>query len=355
MDTPTLTHHKEVIAPIALFKASFVRMKTRAKTLFTIAVIYGIAIIAFGLITKFVSEMGTPLAITITAITFIVYIVAALWATTALLDASIREDNASLGSVSKNGFKYFLPLLGVNLLVMLITIGGYLLFIIPGIAIALQLAFAAAIYIHKKTTIIEAVRSSRLVVKGRWWAICGRFLLMMLAVYAVFLVAILLSILISWLLDKNPASQITSIIIMSVVMMIYIPYMMCFIAELYHNLDKTKIDPTEVQVKKNKAFLTMFMTLGVVSIIAIIVLIAMIPSLLIKSNFKGAEDQLENQSTELDDVPASWQVDDSGAVSGENTELDALNGTPIDEPIQLNENDIEALLQDYQTQNGTAN
>lgn len=333
MDTPSLTHHKQVIPVGALFAQAFRRMKTRAKILFAIAGIYGLAIILFGIFTN-VLKGDSLLFILFSALFFIIYVVVALWSTTALVDASIREDSAPFASVASNGFKYLFPLLGINIVSALIALGGYVAFIIPGIAIGLQLAFAAAIYIHKKTPIIESIRLSRLLVKGRWWAVFGRFILLILVVYAVLLILVLLIWLITSLIGENSGAEVASMIVIGLFTVLYIPYSLCFVAELYHDLDKTKPLATEQQVKKNKTFLTTFMIIGIVGILLIIGLVISIPALVINS--------IGNQKEATE---TSWDVEDADTLNtADDSELEGAD-VPLDEPILLNEEDIQALLE----------
>ncbi len=344
MDTPSLTHHKQVIPVGMLFKTAYQRMKSRAKTLFAIAGIYGLAIILFGIFMKIQENSESITLVLITALVFIIYIVAVLWSATALVDGTIREDTAPFSSVAVNGFKYIFPLLGINIVSVLISLGGYVAFIIPGIAIGIQLAFAAAIYIHKKTPIMESIQLSRLLVKGRWWAVFGRFILLVLVIYAILLILILLMWLITSLIGESSGSDITSMIVIGLFAIVYLPYSLCFIAELYHDLDKTKQLPTEQQIKKNKTFVTTFMILGIVGILLIMGIAVSIPALVINS--------IGNQKEASD---TSWDTEnENDAKPGTDAELEGAD-VPLDEPITLDEDDIEALLQQYQEQGVTTN
>ncbi|HLD19756.1 MAG TPA: hypothetical protein VJB93_00685 [Patescibacteria group bacterium] len=344
MDTPSLIHHKQVIPVGMLFKTAYQRMKSRAKALFAIAGIYGLAIILFGIFMKTQENSVSVTLALITVLVFIIYTVVVLWSATALVDATIREDTAPFSSVAINGFKYFFPLLGINIVSVLIALGGYVAFIIPGIAIGIQLAFAAAIYIHKKISIMESIRLSRLLVKGRWWAVFGRFILLMLVIYAILLILILLMWLITSLIGESSGSEITSMIVLGLFAVLYLPYSLCFIAELYHDLDKTNPLATEQQIKKNKTFLTVFMIIGIVGI-PLIITMSIIISILSINNLRKSG---------TDDIPASWQNDDSNtSTSPENATLEGAD-IPLDEPTTLDEADIEALLQQYQEQGATA-
>ena len=340
MDTPSLTHHKQVIPVGTLFKVAYRRMKNRAKTLFSIAGIYALALILFGIFTDVIPKTNSALYPLVIVIIYIIYLVIGWWAGPAIVDGAIREDNAPFSSVARNGLRYAFPFIGIALVGSWMILGGFIAFGIPGIAIMTQLIFASAIYVHKKTKIMESLRLSRLLVKGRWWAVFGRTALIGLVIYGFLLVLLLIAWLLGTLIGENTGTKIMSAIIMGIFLLVYLPYVMCYIAELYHDLDKTKQQPDEKQIQKNKTFLKVFMILGIVGLPLIIGIVTTI-AIYSVNNFRKAS---------TNDIPASWQIDDSDTTiipddaSLENADI-PLNGT-----TQLDEADIEALLQQYQEQ-----
>lgn len=65
----------------------------------------------------------------------------------------------------------FLGLLWVQILTGLVTMGGLLLFIIPGIILSLYTYFSQFVYAKEGTKGMQALLRSRDLVKGRWWAV----------------------------------------------------------------------------------------------------------------------------------------------------------------------------------------
>lgn len=69
--------------------------------------------------------------------------------------------------------------------VMVIFLGVlYLLFIIPGIIFTVYWIFAAFVLINEKKGIIESLRMSKNMVKGRWWKVFGHLILLFLILAA---------------------------------------------------------------------------------------------------------------------------------------------------------------------------
>lgn len=70
-------------------------------------------------------------------------------------------------------FKYFWRVLCASLLLAVIVIAGFLLFIIPGIYLALRYQFVFASIIDKDLTISEAMAESSKITKGNIWKLLG--------------------------------------------------------------------------------------------------------------------------------------------------------------------------------------
>jgi len=83
-------------------------------------------------------------------------------------------DNKKIDFKINDVLAIYLPALSVSLLVGLITIGGFLLVIIPGILFTVWYAFAVFEAILNKQKGWAAFRASHDLSKGRFWAIFGR-------------------------------------------------------------------------------------------------------------------------------------------------------------------------------------
>lgn len=263
----------QLILPGALFKASWQRLKERQKTLLIISALYAASVLVYSLYAQADPsfELTDPKSILYVAgfvLFAILYMFVALWAPLALLIASLsKETTNNVKLTLKKGLKLIIPSIGLNIVMMVIVVGGYIAFIVPGIILAVQLMFALYVYVDENVGIMDSIRKSRILVKGRWWAIVGRSLLMSLIIYGLFIVAGIISYIIGVVVGGGELAQI---ILMPVVMFLYIPYATCFLAELYLSLKNSKGEITKEMEEKNEHYLHAWMIVGIVLIALLI-------------------------------------------------------------------------------------
>ncbi len=82
--------------------------------------------------------------------------------------------------------KSVLGLLWIYVLTALVVYGGLLLFIIPAIVVSLLIYFSQFVYVKEGVRGLDALLRSRDLVKGNWWAIAGRLLVVGLLFIVVF-------------------------------------------------------------------------------------------------------------------------------------------------------------------------
>ena len=78
------------------------------------------------------------------------------------------------------GTKRALPLFMLSILVGLCVMVGFILFIIPGIYLAIRLAFAKFIIVNENIGVVDALKKSWYVSKGQYWNIVGLYTLVFL-------------------------------------------------------------------------------------------------------------------------------------------------------------------------------
>jgi len=97
---------------------------------------------------------------------------------------------ASLASSLRSFPRFFL----LFVLHSLVTIGGMVLFVVPGLVAAVYLVMALPIAIEDKVSGMEALRRSTALVRGRWFAVCGRVSLILLVMLGVSIGATILDV-----------------------------------------------------------------------------------------------------------------------------------------------------------------
>ncbi|HUD44400.1 MAG TPA: hypothetical protein VMR41_02555 [Patescibacteria group bacterium] len=92
---------------------------------------------------------------------------------------SLNEDpKISFGTIFRKGFSFFIPVLAVTLLNVLIIIGGFFVFVIPGILFAIFVSYAQYEVIFDKQRGINALRRSYTIITTHFGEIFVRILLL---------------------------------------------------------------------------------------------------------------------------------------------------------------------------------
>lgn len=123
-----------------------------------------------------------------------------------LIFAAVKDFNgerATLGEAVRIGIRYFFPLLGLGILVMLGIFGGFILLIIPAVFISLGWSIAAPILIVEGRSIIDSIGRSWNLTKGY-----KRWILLFLLILAI--IGVIISTILSafTLIAGNPATVI---------------------------------------------------------------------------------------------------------------------------------------------------
>lgn len=122
----------------------------------------------------------------LTAISWLLTVLIALWSvwgTVALYLYILRRGKiTSVWRVYADGRAYYLRYLWVGILAGFAVFGGALLFLVPGIYLAVIFSFAPFVVIAERAGGRKAFRRSSQLVSGYWWPVVGRVLLMALSV-----------------------------------------------------------------------------------------------------------------------------------------------------------------------------
>ncbi len=101
-------------------------------------------------------------------------------------NARVKEE-LFLKEAYQKGLKTFLSYLWLYFLVITISAGGFLLFIIPGIIFSIWFSLAVVVLVFEEKRGAAALFRSKQLIAGRWWGVFWRFLVFGLILGAVFL------------------------------------------------------------------------------------------------------------------------------------------------------------------------
>ena len=119
----------------------------------------------------------------------VIFVLVSLWiqaATIFVIDSSETKPSAS--DALAKGWPLVLPMFVVALLTGLAILGGLILLIIPGIIFAVWFIFSNLIVVLEGKRGTEALKASKSLVTGRWGAVFGRFVLLVLSILAILIV-----------------------------------------------------------------------------------------------------------------------------------------------------------------------
>lgn len=96
----------------------------------------------------------------------------------------------------------------IQALVGTATLLGFILLIIPGIYVAVLYSFAVLVFFHEKIKGTAALTKSAEYVRGRWWSIAWRFIVLSFALFLVQIVVTAISALLGFFVDLSLATII---------------------------------------------------------------------------------------------------------------------------------------------------
>lgn len=128
---------------------------------------------------------------------FIIIIIAGVWGQAATLIA-IKDSEEGIGIKEsyQRGWHKIGSVFWVTLLSGIIVMGGYSLFVIPGIIFAIWFGLAVYIVIAEGSGGMDAILKSKEYVKGYWWEVFWRFIFIGLVVFGINIAVMLLGMVI---------------------------------------------------------------------------------------------------------------------------------------------------------------
>ncbi|MCX6795654.1 MAG: hypothetical protein NT165_02955 [Candidatus Falkowbacteria bacterium] len=243
---------KKLIPVFDLFENSWKMYWSNFKNLVTIslygllailAIFAGVALIA-GLATLFLMKGQDSMVLSVVIKVLIVIIALAtlalaIWYSTRAKAATyllIKNGFSSVKSSWEESKGLFTPFFLLSLLVLVLVLLWSILLIIPGIIFAVFYSFAVIIFIFEGKKGMSAIKASKELVKGYWWATFGRLVFLGFALYLFSLIVGL----------PGAAFQGNSVfvtswnIIDSIIMFIVSPFLYVFTVLLYKNLKEVK-------------------------------------------------------------------------------------------------------------------
>lgn len=128
----------------------------------------------------------------------------------------------------RDSLPFFFRYIGLSILMSVILLVGFLLLVIPGIILSVWFAFATFILVLERASIIQSLKRSREYVRGRWWGVFGRLIVMSIIAFAFSFIFVAVSSLIT-----NAALSELVVTLLSVVL---VPILVGYMYLLYQDV-----------------------------------------------------------------------------------------------------------------------
>ena len=160
-------------------------------------------------------------------------------------------------AISNDAWQLILPVMLTTILVELIEVGGLLLLIIPGLIFFVWYEFAYVIVALENTSIMDSLRQSRALSRGRFWQVFWRMFAGLFSIFLIYLIGYVLVFYIGFLVtDLNfidyaatPPTLIEEVLYRLVEIFVF-PLFVIFHTLLYLTLKKTKLPAKLSEAKK---------------------------------------------------------------------------------------------------------
>jgi len=221
--------------------------------------LFAIPLVLIGIGDIFRAIGGTPMTI-VSALASVVGEVLLFIMTAAAIYAYDKKCDAS--EAYKNGIRFFWPMVWVSILTMLALLGGFVLAVIPGIWLAIAFTFMNYTLILEGKKGMTALAASHEYVRGYWWAVTGRFLLLvLLAFVGGIVVGVPFAII---------GGPIGGAVATAVIQLFIVPFSLAYSYLMYRNLASLKPDVAAKSAIAETTFVRVAQVIGLVFVALII-------------------------------------------------------------------------------------
>ncbi|MBU4315314.1 hypothetical protein KJ673_02815 [Patescibacteria group bacterium] len=193
---------------------------------------------------------GSSLSVLTSILLFAFDLIIICWVVISIIktaNALSKNTRVNVKKISSQSWKLIVPILLLGLINASLTIIGLLLLLIPGIIVSVMLTFSTTILVLENKGVIESIKESYKLVKGRFLQILGRivigniiFLVPYFLIYA--LIGLLMLSMNNWDIDVfvNAPPTLMEQILVRVTDIIFLPVLIIFGVMLYKTAKDSK-------------------------------------------------------------------------------------------------------------------
>lgn len=165
--------------------------------------------------------------------------------------------------------KWFWPFVWVVILEALAVMGGFVMLIIPGIWLSFALTLFSYAFVVERRRGIDALRQSKDYIKGYWWAVAGRVILLGLLFLAASIIIEIPALII--------AGTAGRVFVTLVLTLFFVPYSMIYHYLIFQNLRERKPELADAPMPAGEQKGTGFIkAAAIVGLVVLVLLLCMI-------------------------------------------------------------------------------
>jgi hypothetical protein len=173
----------------------------------------------------------------------------------------IHEQTGFIESYRRS-VKLSLYLILLVILNFLAVVGGFVVLIVPGVLISVWLTFSIYAMVIERKRGFNALAQSREYVRGYWWDVFARVIILSVLFSIIFLPLNILAVIFLGTIAKT--------LVFSLLSLVVIPFFICYTYGIYINLVRLKPNLATDQVVSGKGFLVTSVIIGLIASGAII-------------------------------------------------------------------------------------
>ncbi len=268
--------------PIQLLKQAYADYRSRFHVISKILAVSFLASVFQSIITFTLPEANAVYLVA-SLLAFILIYISYLALVIAVVDR--EHEHTDVSALYQSSWQIFFPYVGVFLLTTIAVISGFVLFVIPGIALAIFLSLSIYVFVVEKKRGMSALTKSWYYIQGNWWKVFGRMIVFAILMGAVIIILEILTAILGlnqvgprMLMDgfngdPKELSLISSILSLAVQSFVVTPLGIFYFYLIYKSLREQKqIEIQEVEEKKIRRNIYIVISLGI--LMAIIIAIA---------------------------------------------------------------------------------
>lgn len=200
--------------------------------------------------------------IIITLIIGITSFLLSVFVSAGLINSSVKNSKLSFKEIIKKGKEKYWKFLGFSIVIGIFTFLLSLAFLIPGIIFGVFWVFAAYVFFEENKGIINSLKTSKKIVKRRWWKTFGYMMLFILITFLVISVISLVKAPVTMINLKQTllqqfdvslslliATKALETLYLLIVNIILVPFSILFFKNFYFEMKKTIKNPLKPKTK----------------------------------------------------------------------------------------------------------